>query len=120
VTGEERGPAERRPSSGVKLPTPTQAKQWEEVGPGTFDRIMTEIEHEEKHRRRMESAELCSRIFGQICAFGTVVVLALLARYFVDHGAATQGASIIVTGAASIVAVFLTSRLGRIAAARAG
>jgi uncharacterized membrane protein len=111
VTGEERAGAERKPSSGVKLPTPAQAKQWEELGPGTFNRIMTEIEHEEKHRRRMDSAELCSRIFGQICAFGTVVVLTFLAGYYVDHGAATQGASIIGTGAASIVAVFLTSRL---------
>jgi uncharacterized membrane protein len=113
VTSEERVTAEKKTLPGVRLPTPTQAKQWEELRPGTFDRFMVEIVQEEKHRRRMEWTELCSRVFGQVCAFGTVVVLASLARYFVDHGAATQGASIIVTGAVSIVTVFLTNRLAR-------
>jgi cyanate permease len=74
---------------------------------------MDEIEREEKHRRRTEWAEPCTRVFGQLCAFGTVIVLAFLARYFVDHGAPTQGASIIITGAVSIVTVFLTNRLVR-------
>jgi sugar porter (SP) family MFS transporter len=111
VTREEEAGAEKNPPPGVSLPTPALAKQWEELGRETFERLMAEVEREQKHMRRMESAELCSRIFGQICAFGTVVVLALLARYFVDHDAATQGVSIIVTGAMSIVAVYLTSRL---------
>jgi uncharacterized membrane protein len=111
MTGEE-GAADRKNTlPSVKLPTPTQAKQWEELLPGTFARLMAEIEREEKHRRRVESAELCSRIFGQVCAFGALIVLVFLAGYFVDHGAATQGAAIIVTGAVSIVAVFLTNRL---------
>ncbi len=113
MTREERTTAESQTLPGVRLPTPTQAKQWEELGSGTFDRLMAEIELEEKHRRRMERAELNSRIFGQVCAFGTVVVLAFLAGYFVYHGAATQGASIIITGAVSIVTVFLTNRLAR-------
>jgi uncharacterized membrane protein len=113
MTGKEPATAERKAPAGVRLPTPAQAKQWEELGPGTFARFMSEVEQEEKHRRRMEWAELCSRVFGQVCAFGTVVVLALLARYFVDRGAATQGASIIITGAVSIVTVFLTNRLTR-------
>jgi uncharacterized membrane protein len=98
---------------GVRLPTPVQAKQWEEIAPGTFARLMAEVEREENHRRRMERAELRSRVLAQVCAFGTVMVLALLARYFVDHDAPTQGAAIIVTGAVSIVAVFLTGRLAR-------
>jgi uncharacterized membrane protein len=113
VTTEERTPAEKKTLPSVRVPTPTQAKQWEELAPGTFNRFMVEIEQEEKHRRCMESADFCSRIFGQVCAFGTVVVFAFLARYFVDHGAATQGASIIITGAVSIVTVFLTNRLAR-------
>jgi uncharacterized membrane protein len=109
----EVGPSgmKNKSAPGVRLPTPAGAKQWEELEPGTFDRLMTEIEREEKHRRRMEWADLCQRIFGQVCALGTVVTLAFLARYFVDHGAATQGAAIIVTGAVSIVTVFVTGRL---------
>jgi uncharacterized membrane protein len=96
---------------GVVLPTPAQAKQWEEVRPGTFDRLMAEIEREEKNRRRLAWAELASRVFGQICALATVGILALLAWHYVDQGAATQGASIIVSGAVFIVGVFVTGRL---------
>ena len=98
---------------GVKLPTPVQAQQWEQVAPGTFKTIMDEICREERHRQRMEAGELCSRFFGQLCAFGSVAVLAVLAKYFVDHDAPTQGASIIATGAVSIVAVFVTGRLSK-------
>lgn len=100
-----------KPAPGVKLPTPAAARQWEELGSGTFDRIMIAIEQEENHRRRMERAGLYVQIFGQVCGLGTMVTLALIARYFVDHGAATQGAAIIVAGAASIVTVFITGRL---------
>lgn len=101
----------KKTAPGVIFPTPAEARQWEEVCPGTFDRIMTEIQQEEKHRRRMEWAYLCQRTFGQVCALGTVIALAFLASYFVDHGAATQGAALIVTGAVSIVTVFVTGRL---------
>jgi hypothetical protein len=66
MTGKEPATAERKAPAGVRLPTPAQAKQWEELGPGTFARLMSEVEQEEKHRRRMEWAELCSRVFGQV------------------------------------------------------
>jgi len=95
------------------LPTATQAKQWEQVAPGTFTRIMTEVERAERHQRHLEWAELASRFFGQVCGLITVIVLAVLARYFVDHGAATAGAGIVTAGAVSIVAVFVTGRLAQ-------
>jgi hypothetical protein len=91
----------------VAMPTAAQARQWEQACPGSFERIMREIETEERHRRRTELIELVSRIFGQVCAFGTVLVLVWLARYFADRGAPTQGAAIIVSGAVSLVAIFV-------------
>jgi uncharacterized membrane protein len=99
-----------RSTRGRSLPTPTKAKQWEEVRPGTFDRIMSSVERDERHLRRMELLELGSRVLGQICGIGTVAVLGLLSKYFVDQNAPTQGAAIIVTGTVAIVTVFLTGR----------
>ncbi|WP_372433914.1 DUF2335 domain-containing protein [Micromonospora coerulea] len=97
----------------LSLPKPADAQEWEAVQPGTFDRIMCECERDERHRRHMDLLELGSRVFGQVCGLGTVVILAWLAKYFVDQGAATQGAAIIGTGAVSIVAVFVTGKLSR-------
>jgi hypothetical protein len=36
------------------LPTATQAKKWEEVSPGTFERIMKAVELAERHDRLMD------------------------------------------------------------------
>ena len=101
------------PARTVAMPTPDEALQWEQACPGSFKRIMNEIETEERHRRRTETFEQFLRMFGQLCAFGSVVVLAVLARYFADRGAATQGAAIIVSGAGTIVALFVTGRILR-------
>jgi uncharacterized membrane protein len=101
------------PARTVAMPTPSQARQWEQACPGSFKRIMDEIETEERHRRRTETIEQGMRMFGQLCAFGSVVVLALLAKYFADRDAPTQGAAIIVSGAGTIVAIFVTGRILR-------
>jgi len=104
---------DKAPARTVAMPSPAQVQQWEQAYPGSFARIMDEIQTEERHRRRLETIEQVSRIFGQLCGLGTVVVLALLAKYFADHGAPTQGAAIIISGAATIVAIFVTGRLKR-------
>jgi uncharacterized membrane protein len=101
------------PARMVAMPTPPEAAQWEQVCPGSFDRIMCEIETEERHRRRTEVIEQFSRVFGQLCGFGTVIVLAMLAKYFADRDAPTQGAAIIVSGAGTLVAIFVTGKLLR-------
>jgi Na+/melibiose symporter-like transporter len=75
---------------------------------------MTEVEREQQHERRMDWAEFAAHVFGQVCGLVTVLVLAVLAKYFVDNGAATQGAAIVTAGAVSIVAVFVTGRLVRL------
>jgi hypothetical protein len=101
----------------VKLPSPATLKALEDTHPGAFELIWEEVTCEgvhrrslEQHRCRMEVAELGSRVFGQLCGLGSVVVLAVLAKYFVDHDAPTQGAAIIGSGAATIVGIFVTGR----------
>ncbi len=98
--------------------TPKDAKLWEEVAPGTFDRIMSEVEREEEHRRsedrrmhRLRIGEAWIRVLGHVCGLTTVGTFALLAKHFVDQGAPVQGAWIICTGAVSIVGVFITGRV---------
>jgi uncharacterized membrane protein len=44
VSLQENSPITRDDPRWSALPTPTQAKQWEEVAPGTFNRIMIEVE----------------------------------------------------------------------------
>jgi uncharacterized membrane protein len=111
VTRSEDSPVAHDETAWAALPTTTQARQWEEVAPGAFNRIMMEIERGQRHKRYLEWAEFASRVFGQLCGLVTVVVLAVLAKYFVDHDAATAGAGIVTAGVASIVAVFITGRL---------
>lgn len=111
MTARPDEPASAMPASRwADLPTPAQAKQWEAVKPGTIDRILDAVEQAERHDQRMQWAELGLRLFGTLAGLGSVVVLALVAKYFVDHGAATQGAGIFGLGAASMVAAFLTHR----------
>jgi uncharacterized membrane protein len=88
------------------LPPIDEAERWEQLRPGTLNRLLDEIEREENHRRSIERT-------GQRYAMGTVVLLAFLAGFFVFCGAATQGAAIIVVGAVSLVTVFLTNRFAK-------
>jgi hypothetical protein len=65
----------------------------------------------EVSRRRLEWADLIAQIIGQICGLAALLMLAAVSWHAIDCGDATQGASIICTGAVSIVALFVTGRL---------
>jgi len=65
----------------------------------------------EASARRLEWAGFMTQIAGHVCGLVALVVLAAVAWHAIDQGAATQGASIICTGAVSIVALFVTGRL---------
>jgi uncharacterized membrane protein len=94
----------------VELPTADQARKWEQVSPGTFDRIMAGVERAERHDRRMDWAEFGLRGLGLLTGLGAVGIMGLTAMHFADHGAATQGIGIFGAGAASIIGAFLTVR----------
>jgi hypothetical protein len=62
-------------------------------------------------RRRLEWADLIAQTIGHLSGLVALSILAAISWHAIDRGAATQGASIICTGAVSIVAVFVTGRL---------
>ena len=92
------------------LPAADQARKWEQVSPGTFDRVMAGVERAERHDRRMDWAEVVLRALGLLAGVGSVVVMGVTAMHFADQGAATQGAGIFGAGAASVIGAFLTIR----------
>lgn len=106
-----------------------QAREWEEFRPGTFEQVFalarreadlkrefTEIaakqEREFKeiaaaHERRLDYIAIAIQILTLVFALAAVVIMALTAKYYADHGAASDGVKVFGFGAASIVAAFL-------------
>jgi hypothetical protein len=74
--------------------------------PGTYQQLMAN----EASRRHLEWADLIAQIIGHICGLAALLILAAVSWHAIDRGASTQGASIICTGAVSIVALFVTGR----------
>lgn len=74
--------------------------------PGAYQQLMAN----EASRRRLEWADLTAQITGHICGLAALLILALVSWHAIDRGAFIQGASIICTGAVSIVALFVTGR----------
>jgi hypothetical protein len=70
-----------------------------------------ELMAEKRNWRRLAWADLIAQTVGHLSGLGALVILAAISWHAIDRGAATQGASIICTGAVSIVAVFVTGRL---------
>jgi len=84
-----------------------KAKEWESVAPGTATRLIDEFAATRKHKRRLAWSHEVLEILKLICAFGCVALFVWLAKYFVDHDAATQGAAIVGVGLAALVTAFL-------------
>lgn len=78
-----------------------------ERAPGAYKQLMAR----ESSRRRLEWAGFVAQAVGHLCGLAALVVLAAVAWHAIDRGASTQGASIICTGAVSIVALFVTGRM---------
>jgi hypothetical protein len=74
--------------------------------PGAYQQLMAN----EASRRRLEWADLVAQITGHICGLAALLILAAVSWHAIDRGAFIQGASIICTGAVSIVALFVTGR----------
>jgi hypothetical protein len=70
---------------------------------------MTGVECAERHDRLMDWAEIGLRLMGLVSGLGALAVLSLLAKYFADNGAPTQGAGILGVGVASIIGTFIAS-----------
>jgi len=70
-----------------------------------------ELMAEKRNWRRLEWADPIAQTIGHLSGIIALFILAAISWHAIDRGDATQGASIICTGAVSIVAVFVTGRL---------
>jgi|HubBroStandDraft_1064217.scaffolds.fasta_scaffold91124_2 hypothetical protein len=82
-----------------------------ENAPEIYERFIKAKEAEWRHLRRLAWADLLAQLIGHLSGLVALGCLTVVAWHAIDRGNATQGASIICTGAVSIVAVFVTGRL---------
>lgn len=119
-------PRDPEPSMWMNLPPVEQARDWEEFKPGTFEQLFalvvndadyrrTAAEKRAQHERRLDYIAVALQLIRLVFALVAVVVIALTARYYADHGDADQGVKVFGLGAASIVAAFIGSSYGPLA-----
>jgi len=78
-----------------------------EKAPAAYHELMAG----QRHLRHLAWADLIAQTVGHLSGLVSLSILAVVSWHAFDLGAATQGASIICTGAVSIVTVFVTGRL---------
>jgi hypothetical protein len=79
--------------------------------PEIYERFINAKEVEWRHLRRLAWGDHVAQIIGHLSGLAALGCLTVIAWHAIDLGDATQGASIICTGAVSIVAVFVTGRV---------
>jgi len=105
-------------SAWATLGAPEQAKKWESFRPGTFEQMFEFVkltaeakrrseELAAQHERRLDYIAIMVQVLALVFGLTTVLVLALVAKYYADHNAAGDGAKIFGFGAGSIVAAFV-------------
>lgn len=114
----DKNPDDPPPSAWASLGPVEQAKEWEEFKPGTFEQIFDLVKHdadyrktiaerEAKHERRLDYLTVAIQIITPVFALAAVAIMALTAKYYADHNAASDGVKIFSVGAGSVVAAFL-------------
>jgi len=115
---ENKSPDDPPSSAWSSLGPVEQAREWEDFRPGTFEQIFSLTKHEaeyrridmernSRHERRLDYIAITIQVLTLIFAFAAVITMALTAKYYVDHNAASAGVKIFGFGSASIVAAFL-------------
>ena len=111
-------PDDLPPSGWESLGPVEQAREWEAFRPGTLEKVLelaaidadfrrNMIIQTARHERRMDYIAVSIQMFSLVFGLGTVIILALTAIYYANHGAADQGTKIFGFGAGSIVAAFV-------------
>ena len=96
------------------LPPAEALLRYEQVHPGLAERIVSMAEREQKHRHRVECAEveepfrLARR--GQVCAVAVVVLMLGFAAFLALRGAVVAGAILAGVDILGLVVVFITGQ----------
>lgn len=103
------------------LPSAEQAEAWNRIVSDAGERMLRLVELDferqratyeqwcldREHERRMERVGLWFRAAGAVVGAGGVVGYLLIAKYFVDHGAAVPAAGLLGGGVTALAALFL-------------
>jgi hypothetical protein len=82
-----------------------------ENAPEIYGHFIKAKKAEWRHQRHLAWAGLLAQVIGHLSGLAALGCLTVIAWHAIDRGDATQGASIICTGAVSIVTVFVTGRI---------
>lgn len=93
------------------LPPPKAAQEWEAIKPGLAAEIFEESIAEERHRRRMETVRVGTKILGQFLALGSVGLMVLFAKYALDAGEPIVAGFAIGAPSVSLAVIFALSRM---------
>lgn len=93
------------------LPPPEMLRKYEELLPGSADRIISIAERQSSHRQKLESDVIASSIRNERLGmtFGFLIcILAISGGIFaVMHGKSAEGIAAIITPLVALVAVFV-------------
>jgi len=89
------------------IPAAKMAQAWEKVVPNSAERILDEALKNVARERRLAWAQVALQGLTLLLVGGSVASFVWLAKYYVDHGAPTQGATIVCTGLVALVGALL-------------
>jgi cyanate permease len=92
-------------------PTVEQAKAWEKAVPGSAENLFRELRTTMRHKRNMARLAVAVKVLPTLAALIATLALVWLAKYFVDHNAATQGATIVGSSLAAVVTGFIGNKI---------
>jgi uncharacterized membrane protein len=103
------------------LPPPQILSQYEQLCPGSAQRLIELVHIEGKHRREMDSRTLDAQIeemrkqfwearIGQICALTTTLVFVFVGAYVITRGYAWSGTILGGLGLGGVVSAFIMGR----------
>jgi hypothetical protein len=91
--------------------TAQKAKEWEDAVPGSGPMVLAEFRKELHHRRNLARLQVALSALPMLSALVATLALVWLAKYFVDHQAPTQGATVVGSSLAAVIAAFLGNKL---------
>lgn len=99
------------------LPPPAVLREFEQILPGSAERIFAQFEKQSEHRRTLESSAIANEITqsrrGTNCAFILGLVGLGVAAFFAYMGHPASGATVGGVGLASLLTAFLTGTVSR-------
>jgi len=96
------------------LPKPAEIREWEELVPGSGERLLTAFEEQAKHRQRLEDKVVTGNLGrasrGQVFGFILGLVVSGLAAYLIVTGQAELGVVAIALELAALAGIFVFGR----------